>query len=237
MPRPINVVSAGNGTKVTPTLDQIDVAALVSRVQESQDSAALSVLIDNTTGYYLGVVNKYAQAYPQVIRRADLADDKMFNIYRFILDYDPTRGAKLSTYITSRTDWMCKDLLDKEQNNPIKVGSYSATGNMSLGAVSDTYTTTHGDLVTLEDESDSAKVVEEADKDLKIEEIMGAAWQQCSDKRFVQILNYRHFSPPGKAPLTWREIGERLGLTHEACRKIYNKNITIVRNKITDHAA
>lgn len=215
-------------------------STLINRVKTEQDSEALTTLVNSHTGLYLKVVSRYAAAYPNVIKRDDLADDRLFNIYRFILDYDPDRGTKLSTYIGDRTDWMCRTLLKQDERNPVRAGTYGPSGAMSLGSVGDTYTTAHGESITLADETDETRVVEVADRDLRLEDVLAAAWRVCEDKRFISILTYRHFNegdPNGQTCLSWRQIGEKLGLSHEACRKIYWHNLAIVKAHIKERAA
>lgn len=212
-------------------------ADLIAKVKTTQDSSALSTLVNNNTGIYLDVVNRYATAYPNTIRRADLSDDKLFNIYTFILDYDATRGTKLSTYIGNRTDWMCKGLLKQDQRNPIRSGTYGPSGAMSLGTVSDTYTTEQGDNITLVDTTPAADVTAIVDKDLRLEDIITTAWAVCEDSRFVSILSYRHFNLSGQSSLSWRQIGEKMGLSHERVRNIYNTNLGIVKRHLSSRAA
>lgn len=217
-----------------PSITEAD---LITRVKNERDSEALTALINNHTGIYLSVVNRYANSYPNTIRRGDLADDKLFNIYSFILDYDPTRGTKLSTYIGDRTNWMCKTLLKQDARNPIRAGTYGPSGAMSFGTLGDTYTTEGGAVVTIADEDPDMDVAATVDRDMKMQDIMEAAWGVCPDKRFISILTYRHFNPQGQTSLSWRQIGEKMGMSHERARTIYNENLAIVKRHLAQKAA
>lgn len=231
----IKVIAAGEQKNFTVNKQEVE---LIEKVKAKQDSEALTVLVNSNTGIYLDVVNRYAAAYPNTIRKSDLTDDKMFNIYKFILDYDPSKGSKLSTYVSNRTHWLCKTLLKQDRENPVKSGTYGPSGAMNIDFMTEQfYGMTQQDSIVLADESKEAQVVEEADKDLKIEEVVAAAWRVCTDSRFVSILNYRHFNDGTKTSLSWREIGDLMGLSHEACRKIYNTNIALVKTHIADRAA
>lgn len=224
---PLTTTTASNAVTYTTEAD------LIGRVQVAKDSDALTALASQHTGIYLSVVNRYASAYPNTIRREDLADDKLFNIYRFILDYDPAKGTKLCTYIGNRTDWMCKTLLKQDTLNPVRSGTYGPSGAMCIQG--DSYTTERGTSVVLADESSDADVIDIADKDLQIEDVLAAAQSLCPDSRFAAILTYRHFQLNGQTCLSWRQIGERLNLSHEACRKIYWHNLGIVREHLRGH--
>ncbi len=213
-------------------------ADLISRIKTAQDSEALTTLANQHTGIYTKVVDQYASAYPHTIRRDDLLDDRLTNLWNFISDYEPSRGTKLGTYIGNRTDWMCKTLLKQEKRNPVRAGTYGPSGAHSLGTVGDTYVTEQGASITLADETADADVAAMADKDLKLEEVMAAAYAICEDKRFITILGHRHFntSANGQTSLSWRQIGEKMDLSHERVRVIYNQNMTIVRAHLRDRA-
>jgi len=214
----------------TPYPTPQDEAALIARVKEKQDSDALMALANANTGIYLGVVGRYAHVYPAIIRQPDLADDKLFNIYRFILDYNPDKGTKLSTWISSRTDYMCKEYLKKSEKNPITAGTYGPGGPVCLDTGGDTYTSNEGGTtITLASEAPDSQVVEQADRDLKMEVVTALA-AQCKDQRFPIILKYRH----SEQALSWRQIGQKMGLSHEMSRKIYMKNIGAVKRRLAN---
>ncbi len=227
-------INGGSSSPTTTTskLTQNE-SSLIYKVKQASDSEALTTLVNNHSGIYVEIVSKYAQVYPNVIKRDDLVDDRMYNLYRFILDYDPAQGTKLGTYIGNRTDYLCKGLLKKDRLNPITAGTYGPGGPMSLGEGGETYTTGAGATVTIADDSPEGHVVDTANKDLQLEDIIAAAWQTCPDKRFVEILTYRHFHAP-ETCLSWREIGKRMGISHERARAIYNDNLAIIKKHLQD---
>lgn len=219
-----------------PTLSIPD-SDLVARIKAEQDSVALTTLLERHSGIYFKVVNSYAATYPNVIKRAEMDDDKMFNLYSFILAYDPNRGTKLSTFICDRTDYLCKTLLRRDERNPLSYG-YVASGSSNLRNTEevlpmeeDTYSSTHGARVTLVDESVTSCVPETANADLAFEDIRRAAAEVCTDPRFLTILDFRHFNAP-RCALSWRDIGARLELSHERVRQIYTENIELIRNHL-----
>lgn len=197
--------------------------ALITLIKENNDSAAMTELVNRHTGIYFGVVQKYAATYPSIINYDDLKDDKMFNIYRFVTDYDPSKNTKFSTYIHDRAEWLCKGLL-KDDGRPTHL---AARRTDYLDAA------TPGTDTMLTDTTATGNVEKAADKELSLESILTEA-SAVRDKRFVTILRWRHFHLP--APLTWREIGAKLSLTHERARQIYNEHIDIVRRHLTEKA-
>ena len=223
-----------------PTLPATPDVDLVTQVKATQDSTALTALIERHSGIYFKIVNSYAASYPNVIRRAEMNDDKMFNMYQFILAYDPTRGMKLCSYIGDRTDYLCKTMLRKDDRDPLSLG-YVASGGAApsvyvdndgesrdIYQTDDTFVATHGTRVVLTDESMESNVTDNANQDVAIEDIRRAATEITTDTRFLDILQFRHFNAP-RAALSWRDIGARLNLSHERVRMIYNENLARVK--------
>ncbi len=212
-----------------PDIDALPEADLIARVKGEQDSAALVALVNRHSGMYFSVVNRYAAAYPNVIKAHDMDDDKMFNLYTFIQAYDATRGTKLSSYIHDRTDYMCKVMLKRDTRNVLSAGTYSSTGAMSLDMGDDTYSTTNGGQVTLEDQTATSRVADQANIDVGIEDIKRAAGEVCADPRFSQILECRHGAGHG---MSWRAVAEKMGVSHERCRQLYLTNLALVKEHL-----
>lgn len=235
MPPTLTTASSTSAPLSRTYATEVDLA-LIQRVKTEQDSEALTQLAAGTSGVYLSIVNRYASVYPNTIRKDDLADDRLFNLYRFILDYDPTRGCKLSTYIGDRTHWMCKTLLKQDAQNPIRAGTYGPSGALTFGTACDTYTTDSGDSITLANEGSDGDVIEAVDKDMRLEDVMEAA-MKVEDTRFPTILTLRCFQPDRLIPMTWREIGERVGCSHECARAVFNRNVAAIRKQMRRRAA
>ncbi len=222
-------MSRHDPTLPRPETASLPEADLIARVKSDQDSAALLALVNLHTGIYFTVVNRYAAAYPNAIKARDLDDDKLFNIYKFVLAYDATRGTKLSTYIGDRTDYMCKKMLKRDEHNPLSAGTYAPTGACPLDVNDDTYSTTNGGYVTLTDESKSSHVAETANNDIGVEDILKTAHEVCEDPRFFRIWDYRH-----NKGMSWRQIGAKMKLSHEGCRThIYQDTLDLVKARLT----
>lgn len=193
---------------------------LVHRVKDTQDSGALTELINMHTGIYFTVVNNYAKAYPDVIKINDMQDDKMYYMYKFILDYKDDRNTKLSTYIGDRTDYLCKHILKRENRNPL------CGGEPILGTPDEEHP------IQVVDQTPSARPAEIANKEIVIDDVLRVASTDdvCPDKRFAQILAYRL----RRNPMSWRKIGDEMKLSHEWARKIYVKNMGKVKRNLRD---
>lgn len=212
-----------------PETSSLPESDLIARVKSEQDSAALLALVNRHTGIYFQVVNRYASAYPNAIKARDLDDDKLFNIYKFVLAYDPTKGTKLSTYIGDRTDYLCKGILKRDERNPVSFGTYSSSGAAPLDVDDDTYSTTNGGRITLQDDSHAARVTEVVNEELAVEDILKTAHEVNDDPRFFRIWDYRH-----NKGMSWRQIGAKMKLSHEGCRThIYQETLDLVKARLT----
>jgi len=195
-------------------------SVLVNRVKETQDSVALTELINMHTGMYFSVVQNYAKAYPDVIKINDMQDDKMYYMYRFILDYKDDRNMKLGTYIGDRTDYLCKRILKREQRNPLCGGDQlEATAEIEHP-------------IQIVDTTLAARPVEAVNKEMVLDDVVRIAGEDeiCPDKRFAQILGYRLC----RNPMSWRKIGGELKISHEWARMIYLNNMGKVKRKLRD---
>lgn len=184
---------------------------LINRVKEHNDSAALVELIERNSGMYVKMVNRYAAIEKTCghntakLDTHELEDDKALNIYNFARTYDPNRNMKFSTYVGEMTRYLCLDLL----NNRHVLADNSVKAEV-----------TEETPITAQDtESRPAQ-------DNTLESIR-ARTKGINDDIFWSIFDLRHFKDGGG--YTWRTIGERVGLTHEGARQIYNRNIKHIK--------
>ena len=219
-------------------------SALLSRIKEHQDNAAIVELVNLHTGVYQMVATKYSKTYPNIINLHDLTDDRLTNIYKWVIDYKDDRDTQLGTYIGQRTDYLCRWMLKKAKHDPLSAGTtLSSLSNADqeqdavtylTGAVDNFETESHttgGKNVFIVDKTDAARPADAANRDVGIEDIMKAIDDPSLglDPRFRVILQQRHLINP---IVTWRAIGKGLGISHEMARKIYMKNMDVVKKKL-----
>lgn len=78
---------------------------LINKVKNENDSGALVELVNRHTGLYIKIVDKYS--YPAALDKNDMIDNKLYNIYQYALDYDPTKNMKFPVYLGQRLKWDC----------------------------------------------------------------------------------------------------------------------------------
>ena len=199
-----------------PTLGHEEELALINRVKANADNQALTTLIQQHTGIYFSIVHRYATTYPDAIKLADMTDDKMFNIYEFVMAYNPHRDTKLGTYIGNRTDWLCKSMLKTEKRDPLSTAMAHSWSDEDSGM----------EIMTIPDSGVESMVVEKVNTGIAIEDIVEEAAKVSTDPQFIKILGYRNRS------MSWRNIGHQLGISHEWARKIYNQHIVLLQTHL-----
>lgn len=177
---------------------------LITRVKETQDSAALTQLIDLHTGIYVNMVKKYA-CYPDFRNKVDVQDvieDKAYNIYQFALKYDPARGMTFGSYVGDSIKHICQNVITRS--------AQSVEFNEDIAPTNDT------------------SVTDTAEKDSSIEVILDQVKGSDSAK-FREIFKLRYC---GQKPRSWRAISKLVGLSHEGCRKVYEKHIGAIKEHL-----
>lgn len=87
---------------------------LINRVKEQQDSVAITELAERHTGIYVSAVSQYS--FVPKVERDELLDHRLYNIYKYALDFDPSKDVKFSTYVGHRIRWECQTLLSTIPN-------------------------------------------------------------------------------------------------------------------------
>jgi RNA polymerase sigma factor (sigma-70 family) len=173
---------------------------LIKNVKEKQDSESFNQLLERHTGIYNSIVNKYSVNI--CVNKDELIQDKNFNIYQYVLDYDPDRQMKFSSYIGQRIKYQCQTLISK--------------------------TIPHIELdegIPFED--CNKKKQEEKEILSKAFSIL----ESFDDKRVAKIFKLRH-SPDNKKETPWWKIGRLLGISTETARTLYYKHLEILIKKV-----
>lgn len=140
--------------------------------------------------------------YIPKIEKEELIDHKLLNFYNYAKDYDPSKNMKFSSYVSMRLSFECKDIITDAK----KMKMEEIQNNLIF-----------------EDHSEVLEYCQNYSK------IIFEKVEKFSDPRFIEIFKLRH---EGDKKETWKTISEKLNLTVEGVRKIYLKNIKILRKQI-----
>ncbi len=197
-------------------------SALIENVKHHNDNESCKELINRHTGIYHAIVNQFSGL--GAVNSSDLLDDCEFNLYKCIMDYDPTRGMKFSTFVGSRARYICLDELNRAKKYPSFTDASNSSSFLS-NYVDD------GSLINksinIEDNTDKAII--------EINDILNLINNEILDKRFEELVRLRHLNASGRSA-TWRECGEKIGLSHEGARKLYEKYKDKIKKEVIKEA-
>jgi len=167
---------------------------LIEKLKSENDSPSITELTNRHTGIYINIVNKFSPIIKNSIYVNDLKEDKVINIYNFALKYDPSKNMKFGTYVGEMTKYICLNLANDKA---------SKTTHEELNEVFS--------VPSLDSGPD-----EKCEASDMLEEIMNHS-SSLENDTFNKILKYRLRNKP----LSWKEIGKKIGLSHEWARKIF----------------
>lgn len=179
---------------------------LIYAIKETNDSAAITELVNRHTGIYVSSIQKYT-IYPDFTNRVnvdDLKDEKATRIYEWATkNYDPNRGMKFSTFVGEMTTYMCKNLL-RRGTESVKLDENGAASN-------------------------ETEMHEKLEHHSELEAVRLRA-MQVPDPKFRRIFQLRF---DGNKVRSWREIGRVLQMSHEAVRRIFNRHLPLLQKNLT----
>lgn len=171
-------------------------SVLISRIKETADNAATIELINRHSGVYIDVIQQYA--FSPKIQVPELKDDRIFNIFSWIREFDSTKETEFGSYVGKKTRWMCLNIMNRDKQS-VEMDVNAPNTDMD----------TQGS----------------ADRHTKLAEI-GTEVKKIKDPLFWKIFRLRFHE---KRPRSWREISERINMSHEGARKHFIKHIGAVK--------
>lgn len=205
--------------KPTPSeIAQMSDNDLVSLVKQDGSDAAMREIITRHSGAYINVVERYAGT--GYCNLNDIKDERDVNMYDLVMRYDPTRGAKLSTFIHNNTRYLCQ----KARRSEFSQAKFH--GGAYVKADKEYDSDTDGAAMHYAIYHEAPKREEEAFSADDIESILEQVAKEVYDQRFVTIARMRVF---GDEKATLQQCGEALGVTRERARQIFDVDIPILR--------
>jgi hypothetical protein len=184
---------------------------LIAKIKNENSSEAVLELSARHSGIYMQIVSSY-NINP--IEKQELIDQKDVNIYQYALEYDDTRGVKFCSFIGNKIKWECKSTYSKYKDVYFELNDQVVQHHPNGYA---TYDFVPEQLMHHDAEYNDVEYVEDLIK-------------SADDPRFETIYHMRNDHKPVK----WAAIGEKIGVTGERARQIYETTIRRnLRNKVT----
>jgi DNA-directed RNA polymerase specialized sigma subunit len=180
--------------------------SLIEKVQKENDPESLAKLIERHSGIYLDMVHSVIPNGCTFLDKNDLIEDKDFSIYKAILNFNPNKNAKFSTYLGNETRWKCLNLF----NRGIKY-----------------------EYVDIEEFKEDF-FFSEPDKteDFCTKEILDKVFELAKinpDKRIYEIFNLRYNIGDGNKTMSWKNVSRKINISIQGCINIHNKFIEEIK--------
>lgn len=194
--------------------------SLIDKVKKNNDSQCLTELINRHSGVYQYVIDKFAKSPSSVLDKSLFIDDKNYVIYESVLEYDPNRNSKFSTFLANKAKWKCLTALNKHKkfksvsiDNPESSCKNSKELNESKRLL-----------------NNSGSPLEFI-SNMEIFDFFYDMLNKENDKRLEKIIDIRYNTYTNKlAP--WRESAEKLGLSIQWVIVIHNRFIKKVKQQL-----
>lgn len=183
---------------------------LINKVKKKNDSFALKELEQRHSGICHQMIRKY---YNNILTSGldpeDLASDKLLVIYKSIINYNPDKNVKFSTWLGNQMRYHCLNCMNKKDPT-----------------------------ITMEN-STIKKIVENSQKneacaDSIIKEksdLVFSILERIKDKRIIKIFKLRYFNEAKH--MAWNKIGKKLKISTQTVINLHQKGKIFIKNKLT----
>lgn len=186
---------------------------LIKEIKEKKDNDSLKELIARHSGIYVEMIRRYGQKHLTATQLGDLMDDKDFNIYTAVLEYNEDKS-KFSTYLANRTRYHClsNKTINKKNANIVNF-----------------------DDVEYEQESKEQNPCQASAQREFMKKICFLI-ESHEDPRVTEIFKQRYFSNSGKKLKPWKAIAREMNLSIQGCIDIHNRSIKQFQKTIKNDA-
>lgn len=186
---------------------------LTNMVKEEDHEEALNVLICRHSGIYIDMVRRYASKSLPANDIADIINDKDYIIYKAALDYDESK-AKFSTHVGNKAKYLClsKKTARKKSSNILNF-----------------------DSIDYSEESSELH----PDESCEIKESFSSIIHLINnhrDERVKTIFKERYFGGERGKLETWKNIGNKIGISAQGCINIHDKTLEEFKKQIKKNA-
>ena len=184
---------------------------LIENIRNKKNAnQCFSSIICRHNGIYLDMVHTYNQRVDNESHKKELIDEMHYNIYKAVMKYDSSKGAKFSTHLGNETKWMCLNRHNK--NRKRKTFLLDETTKSMLSCSND------GEIVR----SINNEIIE------KVLEIVG----DHPDKRVKKIFKMRYIIGNKNKVMPWKQISSAMDISVQGCINIHNSALNKIKTKL-----
>ena len=182
---------------------------LIGKVKELNCSDSLSELINRHSGICYGIYNKYFQT-SQTIDSQEVKEHKNFLIFKAAQSFDPTKGAKFSTWLGNLVTYACLNVCSSKTK---MLNVDESTLNFLIDS-----------------KSNESFDIESQDRETL--DYICDIIEQSNDENAKKVVKMRYFAG-GKKPKSFKSISDKLGVSVQTAINWHDKFIELLRNKLT----
>ena len=179
------------------------------RNHNNADQSFKSIVVRHN-GIYLDMVHTYNQHVDNDSHKKELIDEMTYNIYKAVIKYDPSKGAKFSTHLGNETKWLCLNRHSKNRKQKTFLLDESTKSMLSC--------------------SNDGEISKSINKEIfnKVLEIVG----QHPDKRVKKIFNMRYIVGNKNKVMPWKQISKTMDISVQGCINIHNSALNKIKTKL-----
>lgn len=180
----------------------------IIKAGEKASSPAISEIIKRHSGIFIDMINYYVPCSSPYCDKTEFIEEKDFYIYKAVMKFDETRGAKFSTHLGNEAKWLCLNAYNKAKNKQL---FYCSDFEFDK-----------------EDPSSNYKEIFRKDYFKKILSFIN----QHSDERVRKIFTMRYIEGDKNKVMPWRKISDELSMSIQGCINIHNSTIETIKKKV-----
>jgi RNA polymerase sigma factor (sigma-70 family) len=184
--------------------------ALIQNVLNENDSYAFKELELRHSGICHKMIKKYYHNILQSgIDPEDVIAEKTYVIYKSIMNFNPDKNVKFSTWLGNQMRYHCLNTINKK-NNCLTMED-SAIKNI----IEKNQLKINNDLISFKEKAD----------------MIFSILDRSKDKRIKKIYKLRYFN--NKKLMSWADIGKKMKLSTQTVINLHNKGKVFLKNKLT----
>jgi DNA-directed RNA polymerase sigma subunit (sigma70/sigma32) len=199
---------------------------LVKEVKQTNKDEPFLELYNRHIPLYTDIVNKYSgKFYASGISTQDIMEDKYVIFLNAINSYNEDKKTKFSSWLGECTKYHCLNTLYKKNDyNKFKVNQPSDFNSENQ----ENYSYINIPAVDSFKEDEEK---EQLDYLIKITEETIDEVSKEGDKRIKKICRAR-FNKKSDKNLSWKEVGEKVGVSYEHARMIFNNSCEKISSRV-----
>lgn len=171
-------------------------------------SRAMTEIVNRHSGIFIEMINHFVPVNSPYCDRRDLIGEKEYHIYKALMKYDESRGAKFSTHLGNEAKWLCLNTYNKAKSK----STFSSSDKQF-----DTEPHFNPIVKTIEEEV--------------YKKVLGAI-DNYPDERVKKIFTMRYIKGEGNKVMPWRKISDELNMSIQGCINIHNTAVKKIQQKV-----